>query len=189
MRRLLKPVSAVLATVAGGALVYGLEVHVWGDDIPLWVYLAVAASCGTLSWWLFHVAEHGRWGRKRQVVPQKWFEALASEMERLAESLQQERLDRGGEDVTLLNRNRIALTEIAKKLEERSVPHPDPRSPHGETEEWETFLWGFIHRANAGDAHTLPTLCEDVRKAFEQRDYWMDAENVIRHFQEKGLLK
>ena len=78
-------------------------------------------------------------------------------MERLAESLQQERRDRQGEDMVLLNRNRMALAKVAGKLAERDIPHPEPSPPDGDTEVWETFLWGFVRRVNDGQAATLPT--------------------------------
>ena len=72
-----------------------------------------------------------------------------------------------GRDIALLNRNRDALAEIVKALDERDIPHP-LLPPHGDTEEWETFLWNFIRRVRAGEAEKLPTLYDDLRKAVER---------------------
>ena len=167
MRRLLKPVSAVLATVAGGALVYGLEVHVWGDDIPLWVYLAVAASCGTLSWWLFHVAEHGRWGRKRQIPP-KWYEALASELGPLAKNLEAETAEDA--PTHLCAENRLGLQRIARTLDEHEIERPHNINPRqGDTSLWSSFLWSLALRIDAGEIDRLPTTAHDMREAMRER--------------------
>lgn len=119
-----------------------------------------------------------KWKRKRLAG---WGDILP-DMERLAESLEAERLDEKGERIALLNGNRIALAEIARALVARNILHPDPSPPHRKTEEWETFLWGFIHRVKAGDADTLPTLYEDMQKAFERREYWRDGANLVRHY-------
>ena len=110
---------------------------------------------------------------------------ILPEMERLAERLQAERLDRTGEDTVLLNRNRLKLAGIAKRLDEREIPRPDLWPQHGETREWETFLWGFVQRVNASEATTLPTLHQDVREALEQhREAW-DPDNLLRRHQEE----
>ncbi|MXW19093.1 MAG: hypothetical protein F4X60_07840 [Gemmatimonadetes bacterium] len=122
------------------------------------------------------------WRRAERRRLTGWGDILPG-MERLAESLQRERRDRQGEEIVLLNRNRMALAKVAGKLDERDIPHPEPSPSHGDTEVWETFLWGFIRRVNDSQAATLPTLYQDVLKAYEDREYWKDGANLLRHFQ------
>lgn len=51
----------------------------WGEDIPLWAYLAFSASCGALVWWL---------GRKPDPDRGKtYWEKRAPELEEVAAHL------------------------------------------------------------------------------------------------------
>lgn len=110
---------------------------------------------------------------------------ILPDMKRLAASLQAERLDRTGEDTVLLNRNRLKLAGIAQRLDERKIPRPGLWPQHGETREWETFLWGFVQRVSDGQAVTIPTLHADVRKALEQhREAW-DIDDLLRRYLEE----
>ena len=178
---------AIKWILATGAALWG-----WIMDNPLvMVYgpIVVLLVIGLFSPVVFEMLREAQiWRRAEQRRLEAERKRLAGwgdllpEMELLADSLQEERRDREGESIALLNRNRIALAEIARALAARNIPHPDRSPPHRKTEEWETFLWGFIHRVKAGDAAILPTLYEDVQKALERREYWRDGANLVRHY-------
>jgi len=139
-----------------------------------WIALAIlTVTCIALVLFLHHLEWKARERRalkrheERKANP-PWYEALAADMEPLADALQQERQD--AEDIALLNRNRIALAKIAEALDERDIPHPNPLPPHRRTTEWETFLWNFVARVKAGEADRLPMLYREVQEAIEHRD-------------------
>jgi len=149
--------------------------------VVLWVWAACALWFGFDAWWQKRTTTT----RDLETHSLDGWGDILPDMERLAERLQAERLDRTGEDTVLLNRNRLKLAGIAKRLDEREIPRPDLWPQHGETKEWETFLWGFVQRVNASEAATLPTLHQDVREALEQhREAW-DPDNLLRRYQEE----
>ena len=160
-------VRAVVGIVGGGALLYGLEVHMWGEDIPLWVYLAFSASCGVLFWWLGPGPDQRR-KRKRQPAPQ-WYEALAAELEPLAKNLDTERAADAPPHVH--GENRLGLQRVARKLDEHGIERPGNLNPsRGDTALWAAFLRSVALQIEAGKPERLATTYRDMRAAEEKRD-------------------
>lgn len=166
----------------------GATVVAWIMGSP-WIAFTVFVGVGLIIL-LFGPPVEEEWRERRRAKARKrkrlagWDEFLP-EMKQLAEALQAERLDREGEDIALLNRNRIALAAIVKVLDKRGGIAYPPIPGHGDTEEWETYLWHFVQLVELGKAHTLPKMYEELREAFARREARRDVANILRRFRDE----
>ncbi|MDE0033688.1 MAG: hypothetical protein OXU75_11195 [Deltaproteobacteria bacterium] len=131
--------------------------------VALWLLFSLLAPTIEAAW------REGRTLKKAKEKRLAGWGDILPDMKRLAEDMNAERQDAEGDNIALLGRNRIALARIVRVLAERDVPHPSPTPRHGDTEEWEMFLWNFIGRVEAGEAHKLATLHQDMREAIAER--------------------
>lgn len=128
----------------------------WGEDIPLWVYLAFSASCGVIAW---------RLGRKPDPDRGKtYWEKRLSELEGLIEAL------RACEPrETLAPKHQIAIHSLARDLDGLGLEHPPTdRVPLARDPVlrriWEIYLWIFTAKVRAKDAANLRPVWDEARE-------------------------
>lgn len=110
---------------------------------------------------------------------------LAKKAERVAEGLQEERLDTKHENVVLFNRNRKALRKLAGRIDElgelriADIEYPDPRPPQGRVWRWEAFLAGVMQHVAEGEPDKLATVYQGIREALAKKGQSQDLADLL----------